>query len=138
MGVWACTLYAWYIDDDNVLISSLIATLTGYYAIGPDFTLVAISQHLIVHIIAHANLRRRRDRIMNIRRLINIAGLFQTLADLVRPVDAEFEQLDMLFSLFFRASQTLISLSTAETMVLSRSQVIILSKNTLARIGFNV
>jgi hypothetical protein len=56
---WGMSLHlnAWYIDDDNVRISSLIATLTGYYAIGPDFTLVAISQHLVVHDIAHANLR---------------------------------------------------------------------------------
>lgn len=44
--------------------------------------------------IAHADLSLRRDRIKNICRLINIAGILQHLADLVRPLDAEFEVLE--------------------------------------------
>ena len=45
----------------------------------------------VVHDIANADLSLTRDRIRNICRLINIAGLLQQLADLVRPLDAEFE-----------------------------------------------
>jgi len=45
----------------------------------------------VVHDIANVDLRLTRDRIRNICRLINIAGLLQQLADLVRPLDAEFE-----------------------------------------------
>ncbi|KAF8508186.1 hypothetical protein BU17DRAFT_56879 [Hysterangium stoloniferum] len=70
----------------------------GYYATGPDFTLAAISPTQrncpAVHDIAYANLRLRRDRIKNIRRLINLSGLLQSLADLVQPADAEFEVLE--------------------------------------------
>ncbi|KIL57417.1 hypothetical protein M378DRAFT_171735, partial [Amanita muscaria Koide BX008] len=72
----------------------------GYYATGPAFTLVAISppsheqNHPVVWDIAHANLRLRAHRIKNICRLINLAGLFQQLADIVRPHDAEFTVLE--------------------------------------------
>jgi len=45
----------------------------------------------VVHDIAKADLSLIRDRIQNICRLINIAGLLQQLADLVRPLDPEFE-----------------------------------------------
>ena len=45
----------------------------------------------VVHDIATADLSLTKDRIRNIRRLINIAGLLQQLPDLVRPPDAEFE-----------------------------------------------
>ncbi|KAN0080641.1 hypothetical protein V8E54_003845 [Elaphomyces granulatus] len=71
----------------------------GYYATGSDLTLVAISppsrpgERPVVHDIARANLRLRRDRIRNMRRLINISGLFQVLSDIVRPPDAEFVKL---------------------------------------------
>lgn len=48
----------------------------------------------VVHDIVEADLSLRRDRIKNICRLINIAGILQQLADLVRPLDAEFEVLE--------------------------------------------
>jgi len=48
----------------------------------------------VVHDIAEADLSLRRDRIKNICRLINIAAILQQLADLVRPLDAEFEVLE--------------------------------------------
>jgi len=47
-----------------------------------------------VHDIAYADLSLRRDRIRNLCRLINIAGVLQQLADLVRAPDAEFEVLE--------------------------------------------
>lgn len=47
----------------------------------------------LVHDIVTTNLSLTKDRIRNICRLINMAGLLQQLADLVRPVDAEFEVL---------------------------------------------
>jgi hypothetical protein len=53
----------------------------------------------VVHDIAEADLSLRRDRIENICRLINIAGVLQQLADLVRPVDAEFEVLERFFTI---------------------------------------
>ncbi|THU97186.1 hypothetical protein K435DRAFT_857810 [Dendrothele bispora CBS 962.96] len=68
----------------------------GYYTTGPDFTLAAISapselgQRPVVYDIARADLRFRRDRIRNICRLINLAGLVRALANLVRPSCAEF------------------------------------------------
>lgn len=83
--------------------------LEGYYSAGPDLTLVAVSPPLqrggrpVVHDLAHANLRLRRDRIKNIRRLINLAGLFQTLADLVRAPEPEFEPIDRFLHSFYRS-----------------------------------
>jgi len=59
-----------------------------------------------VHDVAYANLRLRRHRIKNIRRLINLAGLFQRLADLVRPSDAEFEQLERFFIIYLKVFKT--------------------------------
>ncbi|KIL57061.1 hypothetical protein M378DRAFT_422151 [Amanita muscaria Koide BX008] len=79
----------------------------GYYATGPAFTLVAISppsheqNHPVVWDIAHANLRLRAHRIKNICRLINLAGLFQQLADIVRPRDAEFTVLERFYLIYF-------------------------------------
>lgn len=85
---------------------SLIITSTGYYAVGPELTLVAISPPPqreglpVVHNLATADLRYRRDRIKNICRLINLSGLLRTIADLVRPPDAEFVELERLLVLF--------------------------------------
>ncbi|GJJ15307.1 hypothetical protein Clacol_009583 [Clathrus columnatus] len=70
----------------------------GYYATGTNVTLAAISCSSpgkpMVHDIAHADLRLRKARILNIRRLINLAGILQTLANTVRHRDAEFEILE--------------------------------------------
>lgn len=60
----------------------------------------------VVHDIAYADLSLIRDRLRNICRLINIAELLQQLADLVRPLDAEFEVLQRfspLIILMFRS-----------------------------------
>jgi hypothetical protein len=73
--------------------------MTGYYMIGAYLTLVAISpppqgqSRPVVRNIASADLRLKADRIKNICRLINLAGLFELMATLVRPPDAEFVQL---------------------------------------------
>lgn len=48
----------------------------------------------VVHDIAEADVSLRRDRIKNRCRLINIAAILQQLADLVRPLDTEFEVLE--------------------------------------------
>jgi len=47
----------------------------------------------VVHDIVSVDLRLKADRIKNICRLINLAGLFELLATLVRPPDAEFVKL---------------------------------------------
>lgn len=97
-------------DHVPLIISSLITTLTGYYATGPNLTLVAISPpskprgRPVVHDIVSANLKLRKDRIKNICRLINLSGFFQALADLVRPSDAEFEVLERFFVPFISRS----------------------------------
>lgn len=68
----------------------------AYYATGPDLTLAAITPpstpggRPVVHNVAPANLSLRKDRIKNICRLINVARLLQTLADLDQTPDAEF------------------------------------------------
>jgi hypothetical protein len=78
----------------------LITSLTGYYAIGPDLTLVAIKPPLpgqtspVVQDIVYADLRCRKDRILNIRRLINLSGFIITLANVIPPSDAEFTVLE--------------------------------------------
>jgi hypothetical protein len=75
----------------------------GYYATGPELTLVAIGPpppkqtNPVIHNIAQANLSFRRERIRNIRRLINLSKLFHNLVELVRPTDAEFEKLERFF-----------------------------------------
>jgi hypothetical protein len=94
--------------------------------------LVAISpselRRPVVTDIAYANLRLRRDRIKNIRRLINIAGLLQRLADLVRPADAEFDVLERFFHHLFQILHK--SETIAGITVLLRSRVVPLSKPT--------
>jgi hypothetical protein len=47
-----------------------------------------------VYEIAFTNLSRRKDRILNVHRLINLSSLLKVLAEMVRPVDAEFEKLE--------------------------------------------
>ncbi|KAI9455621.1 hypothetical protein HD554DRAFT_2178403 [Boletus coccyginus] len=71
----------------------------GYYAIGPRLTLVAICppsqgrSRPFVRDIASVDLRLKADRIKNTCRLINLVGLFELLANLVRPPVAEFVKL---------------------------------------------
>ncbi|KAI9566666.1 hypothetical protein HD554DRAFT_2174326 [Boletus coccyginus] len=71
----------------------------GYYAIGPRLTLVAIcpppqgQSRPVVRNIASVDLKLKAHRIKNICRLINLVGLFELLANLVRPPDAEFVKL---------------------------------------------
>ena len=72
----------------------------GYYITGSDVTLVAISPPRrpggdpIVHDIAKADLRLKKDRILNIRRLINLSPICKILSDMVRPAESEFEKLE--------------------------------------------
>ncbi|GJJ06718.1 hypothetical protein Clacol_000914 [Clathrus columnatus] len=72
----------------------------GYYATGTSVALAAISRpppgktQAVVHDIVHADLRSRKARIVNLRRLINLTGILHTLADIVRNRDAEFEVLE--------------------------------------------
>ncbi|KAI9455635.1 hypothetical protein HD554DRAFT_267293 [Boletus coccyginus] len=71
----------------------------GYYAIGPRLTLVAIcpppqgQSRPVVRNIASVDLKLKAHRIKNICRLINLVGLFELLANLVRPPVAEFVKL---------------------------------------------
>ena len=64
----------------------LIVTSTAYYATGPNLTLLSIEpppqgKNLpVLRDIVHADLRRRKDRILNIRRLINLSGLIRTVS----------------------------------------------------------
>ena len=83
----------------------LISALTAYHAIGPDVVLAAISPPLpgqdpIVHDIVSADLRLRKNRILNIRRLINLSGVMQTPSDVVEPCDAEFSVLQRFLPVF--------------------------------------
>jgi hypothetical protein len=73
----------------------LISALTAYHAIGAKVVLAAIiplppGQDSFVHDIVSADLQVRRDRILNIRRLINLSGVVQVLSDVVEPGDPEF------------------------------------------------
>jgi hypothetical protein len=87
--------------------------ITGYYATGPDVTLVAITppqgtqRKPATHKIASANLSLRKDRIRSIRRLINLAGLFQTLADMIPMAGIEFATIERSVSDFVQAVQGL-------------------------------
>ena len=73
---------------------------TGYYCSGPRLTLVAISRpgieggNPVIIDLASADLRLRRDRIANIRRLINLTTLFKPLADLVQAKVVEFQPIE--------------------------------------------
>ena len=115
---------SWYISDHIPL---------GYYAIGANFTLVAITPPLgpnmqpVVHDIVYANLRYRRNRIKNICRLINIAGLLHHLADLVRPIDSEFEVSERFSPLIVGVSNS-DSCFVTDSIVLWKLRVIALSK----------
>jgi hypothetical protein len=68
----------------------LISALTTYHAIGPDVVLNLSSLAGPRSDCASADLRLRKDRILNIRRLINLSGVMQVLRDVVEPGDAEF------------------------------------------------
>jgi hypothetical protein len=71
----------------------------GYYATGSNATLVAISPprspggSVIVHDIYCANLRLKRDRILHIRRLINLSTLFKVISDTANCKNVEFQKL---------------------------------------------
>ncbi|RHZ83623.1 hypothetical protein Glove_89g98 [Diversispora epigaea] len=60
----------------------------GYYANGPDVTFVAICRPLANHFpdvvnIVKSNLNQRRDRILNLRRIINLSILIKSLQDVI-------------------------------------------------------
>jgi hypothetical protein len=70
----------------------------GYYCCGLMLTLVAICPPSesggkpIVHDLGDAaNLRLRRDRIANIRRLINLSTILTPLSDLLESARGEFQ-----------------------------------------------
>jgi len=71
----------------------------GYYATGSNATLVAISPprspggSVIVHDISSANLRLKRDRILHIRRLINLSALFKAITGIANCKNQEFQKL---------------------------------------------
>jgi hypothetical protein len=83
----------------------LISALTAYHAMGPDVVLAAIcppspGRDPTVHDIVSADLRLRKDRILNIRCLINLSGVMQALSDVVEPGDAEFSVLQRFLPVF--------------------------------------
>ncbi|CAG8728218.1 19567_t:CDS:2, partial [Dentiscutata erythropus] len=62
--------------------------ILGYYANGPDITFVAICRPLSgynpdVLDIVKSNLNQRRDRILNLRRMINLSILIKSLQDVI-------------------------------------------------------
>ncbi|GJJ14384.1 hypothetical protein Clacol_008648 [Clathrus columnatus] len=101
----------WVYDPAPYVLGALIAvfssvgiylttTLAGYHAIGTNVALAAILRprsdktQAVVYDIARADLRLRKARTLHLRRLINLAGILQTLPDIVRNHDAEFEILE--------------------------------------------
>ncbi|KAF8586390.1 hypothetical protein K439DRAFT_964937 [Ramaria rubella] len=86
-------------DSCEVFIPAL-----GYYCRGLELTLVAIclpSERRgkpIILDLASANLRIRRDRIINIRQLINLSTLLKPLSDLVQAASGEFQPMERNFS----------------------------------------
>ncbi|KAF8586012.1 hypothetical protein K439DRAFT_1632090 [Ramaria rubella] len=78
--------------------------MLGYYCRGLELTLVAICPPSegrgkpIILDLASANLRIRRDRIINIRRLINLSTLLKPLSDLVQSASGEFQPMERNFS----------------------------------------
>ena len=87
--------------QNSTTVTLIELRIEGYYSAGPELTLVVITSpprrgsRPIIHDLAHTNLTFRRDRIRNIRHLINLARLFPTLADMVQAPRAEFEPHDM-------------------------------------------
>jgi hypothetical protein len=69
----------------------------GYYCRGLTLTLVAICPPSVplgkpvVHDLGSANMKLRRDRIENIRRLINLSTFLGPLSDLVKSARGEFQ-----------------------------------------------
>jgi hypothetical protein len=69
----------------------------GYYCRGLNLTLVAICPPSEqpgkpgIQDLGSANLRLRRDRIKNIRRLINLSTVLKPLSDLVQSASPEFK-----------------------------------------------
>ncbi|KAF8572904.1 hypothetical protein K439DRAFT_1643341 [Ramaria rubella] len=78
--------------------------MLGYYCRGLELTLVAICPPSegrgkpIILDLASANLRIRRDRIINIRRLINLTTLLKPLSDIVQSASGEFQPMKRNFS----------------------------------------
>jgi hypothetical protein len=136
------TKLAWAYDPAPYVLGHLMSPmflnifliiLSGYYANGARITLVAITpsglnNQPVVHNIVDADLSLRRDRIKNICRLINIAGVLQHLAELVRPLDAEFELLERFSLLIVQVFPTLTHILFADNMVLWKSRAITLSR----------
>ena len=118
----------------------LISALTGYYASGPDVVLAAISppspnEYPTVHDIVSADLGLRRDRILNIRRLINLSGVLQTLSDVIEPSDAEFTALPRFLPVFLSSFLKVLTFDPSGNIARWRSQGKELSKPTTAAIG---
>ncbi|KAF8512677.1 hypothetical protein BU17DRAFT_53952, partial [Hysterangium stoloniferum] len=78
--------------------------LLGYYCRGLDLTLVAICPPSeqggkpVIQDLCSANLRFRRERIANIRWLINLSALLKPLSDLVQSASGEFQPMQGNFS----------------------------------------
>jgi hypothetical protein len=80
---------------------SICCFCLGYHAAGPALTLAAIcapltlSQEPLIQDLASANLRLKRDRIVNLRRLINLCKYIHPLVRLIGYRDApEFDVID--------------------------------------------
>jgi len=71
--------------------------ILGYYCRGLTMTLVAICPPLrkggkpVVHDLVTANLRLRRERIKNMRRLINLSPLLKPLSDILQRASGEYQ-----------------------------------------------
>jgi hypothetical protein len=81
---------------ENGVCEVLILDL-GYYCRGVNMTLVAIcppeepSGKPVIQDLFSADLSIRRERIQNLRRLINLSPLLSALADLAQPASGEFQ-----------------------------------------------
>ena len=142
MGIYTGAIASWSIYNHASLMTLYFTTkFIGYYATGPDLTLVAIRAPTkpqdppIIYDIVSANLRLRRDRIKNICRLINLSRLFRSFTNLVQLPDVEFTKLQR-FDLF-QGYLTCNFKSLAENLVLLRLRAVVLSRPTPAetRIG---
>jgi hypothetical protein len=118
----------------------LISALTAYHAIGAKVVLAAIcppspGQGSIVRDIVSADLQVRRDRILNIRRLINLSGVVQVLSDVVEPGDPEFKVMRRFLSVFLSSFLKVLTCGPSGRIARWRSQGKELSKPTTKTIG---
>jgi hypothetical protein len=124
----------------NGITVYLISALTAYHAIGAKVVLAAIcpprpGQDSIVHDIVSADLQDRRDRILNIRRLINLSGVVQVLSDVVEPGDPEFKVLQWFLPVFLSSFLKVLTCDPSGRIARWRSQGKELSKPTTKTIG---